>query len=230
MILDRLELINEEFHAETVTPVQYDTLLAEAWRHFGLHFFRYNFGVYENEIRRVMPLRIRLADFTLSKSQRRIFRKNSDLVTEIGPIAISAETHDLFERHKLRFKSGIPNSIYDFVSRDAASSPTELFQLSVYHDVSLVAASYFDVGEISISSIYAIFDPNETSRSLGIFTMLKEIEYAAANGKSLYYHGYAYEGESYYDYKKSFVALEQFDWNGNWTALEKLKVKTSVSF
>lgn len=216
MILDRLELINEEFRAETVTPVQYDTLLADAWRHFGLHFFRYNFGVYENEIRRVMPLRIRLADFTPSKSQRRIFRKNSDLVTEIRPIAISAETHDLFERHKLRFKSGVPNSIYDFIARDAKNSPTELFQLTVCHDGRLVAASYFDVGEISISSIYAIFDPNEISRSLGIFTMLKEIEYAAANGKSLYYHGYAYEGESYYDYKKRFSELEQFDWKGGW--------------
>lgn len=216
MILDRLELINEEFRAETVTPVQYDTLLAGAWRHFGLHFFRYNFGVYENEIRRVMPLRIRLADFTPSKSQRRIFRKNSDLVTEIRPIAISAETHDLFERHKLRFKSGVPNSIYDFIARDAKNSPTELFQLTVCHDGRLVAASYFDVGEISISSIYAIFDPNEISRSLGIFTMLKEIEYAAANGKSLYYHGYAYEGESYYDYKKRFSELEQFDWKGGW--------------
>ena len=156
--------------------------------------------------------------------------KNSDLVAEIGPVAISAETHDLFERHKLRFKTGIPNSIYDFVSHDTASSPTELFQLNVCHDGRLVAASYFDVGEISISSIYAIFDPNETSRSLGIFTMLKEIEYAAANGKSLYYHGYAYEGESYYDYKKRFSALEQFDWKGTWTALEKLKVKTSVCF
>ena len=73
MILDRLELINEEFYAQAVTRVQYDTLLADAWRHFGLHFFRYNFGVYEDEIRRVMPLRIRLADFTFSKNQRRIY-------------------------------------------------------------------------------------------------------------------------------------------------------------
>ena len=80
MLLDAdFRLINEEFYAESVTPEQLDKLLADAWRHFGTHFFRYNLGVYQNEIRRVMPLRIRLADFHLSKSQRRILRKNEDL-------------------------------------------------------------------------------------------------------------------------------------------------------
>ena len=31
-----------------------------------------------------------------------------------------------------------------------------------------------------------------------------------------YYHGYAYEGESFYDYKKRFSATEEFDWRGRW--------------
>ena len=61
-----------------------------------------------------------------------------------------------------------------------------------------------------------MFDPDLSSRSLGIFTMLKEIEFAMANGKELYYQGYSYEGESFYDYKKRFRATERFDWRGNW--------------
>jgi len=80
----------------------------------------------------------------------------------------------------------------------------------------LLAASFFDVGECSVSSIYGIFEPTETARGLGILTMLKEIEFALGQGKELYYHGYAYEGESFYDYKKRFSALEEFDWEGNW--------------
>jgi len=81
----------------------------------------------------------------------------------------------------------------------------------------LLAASFFDFGRTSVSSIYGIFDPDERTRSLGIFTMLKEIEFARETGRPLYYHGYAYEGESYYDYKKRFGAIEVFDWNGNWS-------------
>jgi arginyl-tRNA--protein-N-Asp/Glu arginylyltransferase len=217
MRLDRFEIINEEFKAESVAPVQVDLLLAKCWRHFGDHFFRYNFGIYEGEIRRVIPLRIRLADLELSKSQRRILRKNADLETAIRSAEINAETHELFERHKQRFRSGIPDSIYDFLSSDPSSGPTTVYEVNVSREDTLLAASFFDVGETSVSSIYGIFDPQETSRSLGIFTMLKEIEFALAAGKEFYYHGYAYEGESYYDYKKRFSALEHYDWAGDWT-------------
>ena len=217
MMLDAdFHLINEEFYAESVTLAQLDMLLADGWRHFGTHFFRYNLGVYEDEIRRVIPLRIRVADFTHSKSQRRVLRRNADLDVQIQPIEIIDETHDLFDRHKRRFKSGVPDSIFDFVSIDAANGPTKGLEVSVRDGDELVAASFFDVGETSISSIYGIFDPNATSRSLGIFTMLKEIEYARDSGKTLYYHGYAYEGESFYDYKKRFSAIETFDWNESW--------------
>lgn len=217
MILDRLEIINEEFYAETVEPATLDILLSDAWRHFGTHFFRYNLGFFESDIRRVVPLRIRLADFSFSKSQRRVLRRNADLQTEICPIEITDETESLFERHKQRFRSGVPASIYEFLASESATVPNKAYEISVRREGELLAASFFDVGETAISSIYAIFEPDETSRSLGIFTMLKEIEYALEHGKELYYQGYCYEGESYYDYKKRFSALEAFDWNGNWT-------------
>ncbi|MBK7932762.1 MAG: GNAT family N-acetyltransferase [Pyrinomonadaceae bacterium] len=220
MIFDRLQFINEEFDATDVTPEQYDHLLADAWRHFGSHFFRYNFGIYEDETRRVIPLRIRLADFTMSKSQRRVLRRNAGLEVSIGPANITTEVHELFERHKRRFKTGIPNTIYDFIARDAESSPTELLQITVRDDERLVAISFFDLAERSVSAIYGCFDPEETSRSLGIFTMLKVMEYAGDLDFDLYYHGYAYEGSSFYDYKKRFSAIEAFDWNGNWLPLK----------
>ncbi len=109
-------LINEEFFADAVTPRQIDLLLADGWRHFGTHFFRYNLGVYEGEIRRVLPLRVRLADFSFSKNQRRVLKRNADLDVAVRPVEITAETEQLFERHKVRFKSGVPSSIYDFLS------------------------------------------------------------------------------------------------------------------
>ncbi len=216
MILDRLEIINEEFHAAEVEPAILDHLLADGWRHFGTHFFRYNYGIYENEIRRVLPLRIRVNDLRFSKSQRRILNRNADLQTAIVPLDITSELHDLFHRHKLRFKSGVPDSIYDFVAREA-DKPTDCRCVMVHEHGKLVAASFFDVGGEAVSSIYGIFDPEMRSRSLGIFTMLKEIEFAREHAKPFYYHGYAYEGESFYDYKKRFGALEIYDWKGSWT-------------
>jgi arginine-tRNA-protein transferase len=217
MILDAdLRLINEEFFADSVSAPQIDMLLSDGWRHFGTHFFRYNLGVHGGEIRRVIPLRIRLADFSFSKSQRRVLKRNANLDVAICGAAVDAETQTLFERHKQRFQSGVPNSIYDFISSDPASVPTEGLEIAVRHNGALMAASFFDVGETSISSIYGIFEPAESGRRLGIFTMLKEIEFAIERGKQFYYHGYAYQGESFYDYKKRFASLEEFDWEGNW--------------
>ena len=111
--------INEEFHEELVTPQQLDRLLNDGWRHFGTYFFRYSLALYRLEIRRVVPLRIRLADFLFSKSQRRILQKNKDLTVTISPADLSPEKTTLFDRHKQRFEEAVPISIYDFLSADS---------------------------------------------------------------------------------------------------------------
>ena len=217
MLLDAdFEFINEAFEAEQVTPGHLDALLANGWRHFGTYFFRYNIGFLDFDIRRVIPLRTRLSEFSLSKSQRRVLRKNQDLEVVIRPIEIDEAAEELFHRHKQRFDHNIPDSIFDFLPHDAASAPCETNEVAVYNCGKLIAASYFDLGLRTASGIYAIFEPTEASRSLGIFTMLKEIEFACQAGKEFYYQGYSYEGESFYDYKKRFRGTEMFDWNGNW--------------
>lgn len=217
MITERLKFINEEFFAESVDPGEYDRLLADGWRHFGTHFFRYSLNIHREEIVSVIPLRIRLSEFRPSSSQRRVIRKNVDLEVEITPTIVTAEIEELFHRHKRRFDHSVPDSIYDFLSDDGASCPTCGHQVTVRDSSGqLLAVSFFDIGETAISAIYACFDPNESSRSLGIFTMLKVIEYAIEQGKTFYYHGYSYDAPSFYDYKFRFSGLEAFDWDGGW--------------
>lgn len=213
MILDRSQIINETFDADAVTPDQLDHLLANGWRHFGTKFFRYNLNIYRDEIVRVMPLRIDLTKFELSRSQRRVVKTNSDLDLEIGPAVVTSEVHTLFDRHKKRFDHGVPDSVYDFISHQPNKIPCETQQIAVRDKTKkLLAVSYFDVGGSSTSAIYGCFEPDEHRRSLGIFTMLQVIEYSRSLDKRYYYHGYAYDAPSFYDYKKRFSAIEEFDW------------------
>ena len=211
--------INEVFDSPHVSPEQLDLLLAEGWRHFGTQFFRYSLGIYEFDIRLVIPLRLPLEKYSPSKSQRRVLRQNSDLIVMVQPAEITPESVELFERHKRRFKWGVPDSVYDFLSLDPATVPCEGMEVSVRLEDRLIALSYFDVGARSTSAVYGMFDPELADRSLGIFTMLKEIEFGQVNGKEFYYQGYAYEGESFYDYKKRFRGTEVFDWKGSWRPL-----------
>lgn len=210
--------INEQFYASEILPSQLDALLADGWRHFGTQFFRYNLGLHEREIRFVVPLRINLKNFSPSKSQRRVANRNRDLRTVVRPAEINAEKESLFERHKVRFKEGVPDSLYDFLSPDAARVPCEAREICVYDGERLLGAAFFDVGATAVSSVYAMFDPEEARRSLGILTMLLEIDFAVKIGKKFYYQGYSYEGNSFYDYKKRFRGTEKFDWRGNWTS------------
>jgi leucyl-tRNA---protein transferase len=212
--------INDEFTAEAVSPVRLDAYLADGWRHFGTYFFRYNLGIYEGEIRFVIPLRIRLSEFSLSKSQSRVLRKNADLRCEIRPIRITEAVEDLFVRHRLRFKQHPPDSLHTFLSDDPANKPCEGLELAVYEADKLVAASFFDAGRSAISGVYAVFDPELSHRSLGIFTMLKEIDFAIESGREFYYQGYCYSGESFYDYKKRFRGTEMYNWAGDWSQMQ----------
>ena len=215
--MEQFSYINEEFYASQVSPEQTDSLLAEGWRHFGEHFYRYNLGYYKYDIRTVYALRVNLDKFSFSKNQRRVLKRNLDLRTVIRPIEVTGEKEALFERHKKRFEYGIPDSLYDFLSYEPATVPCEGLEVCAYRDKELLAAAFFDVGKESISSVYAMFDPAESlQRSLGILTMLLEIRYAFETGKKFYYHGYAYEGNSFYDYKKRFRGLESYDWVGSW--------------
>lgn len=216
MFGSNFSLINEAFETNDISPFEMDFLLAEGWRNFGTYFFRHNVGVFRGEYRKVLPLRIRLADFTLSKTQRRNLKRNEDLQIIIRPIVIDEEKEQLFHRHKSRFEEYPPESIYVFLSRQPATVPSEAFELCCYENENLLAVSFFNEGHDSVSGIYAMFEPTETRRGLGILTMLLEIKYAQETGKNFYYQGYAYEGESFYDYKKRFRALEMYDWQGNW--------------
>jgi len=212
-----LILINEAFYADRVTRRELDSLLANGWRHFGERFQRYSLNYYRDEIRRVIPLRVRLSEFRHSKSQRRILRKNADVECMITPAEITPDIHELFAWHKRRFTHDVPESIYTFLSSEPASVPTDGMMLRVTLGTQLVAASFFEVGARSVSSVYAMFHPLCAARGLGILTILKEIEYSREHNKHFYYHGYAYEGESFYDYKKRLSGLEAFDWKGQWT-------------
>ena len=209
-------LINEAFETQSISPFEMDLLLAEGWRNFGTYFFRHNIGIYRGDFKRVIPLRIRTKDFAPSKSQRRNLQRNKDLQCIIRPIVIDEAKEQLFDRHKSRFEEHVPETIYTFLSKSPASIPSEAFELCLYDAESLLAVSFFNLGEDSVSGIYAMFEPEETKRGLGILTMLLEIQYTIDTGRNFYYQGYAYEGESFYDYKKRFCALEMFDWQGNW--------------
>jgi arginyl-tRNA--protein-N-Asp/Glu arginylyltransferase len=226
----KLEWQNQKFNqymsCPRVSPQTLDQLLADGWRHFGCYFFRDMFNMYENAVTRVLPLRIVLDRFKLAKDQKRNLKKNQDLIIEYGPLQITQAHINLFEKHAVRFEHP-PESLYTyFEKKDSHLVPSLIWSCCVYlqqtDEKELIAASYFDFAQESLSSIFAIFDPKYEARGLGTFTLLMEILFAQQQQKKYVYTGYAYRVSSHYDYKKRYEGTEFYDYIGNWYPLEQL--------
>jgi leucyl-tRNA---protein transferase len=211
-----MSFIDEYFVRARATPEQMDFLWALGWRHFGSYFFRYSASLRRGEFLTVIPLRVDLSKFEPSRSQKRAVARNRDLRVVIRDTFIDEVKQGLFYRHRERFKDNIPDSIYDFLSEDPAFEPCRNREICVYGGDSLLAASFLDIGGRSTSAVYAMFEPSESKRSLGVFTMLEAIRYSRELGCRYYYPGYAYREPSIYDYKKNFAGSEYYDWEGEW--------------
>ena len=199
-----------------------DALWAEGWRHFGPVFFRYRRWRHGGRSLTITPLRLDLARFEPSRSQRRVWARNQDLRAEVRPTALDAEMFEMFEAHRRRFRADVPDSLQDFLSPLApAEVPCRNETIRVHLRGRLVAAHFLDVGRTATSSVYSMFDPSESRRSLGVYTILLAVERSRRLGCLHYYPGYACREPSPYDYKKRFGGLEEYDWRGRWVPLER---------
>lgn len=215
----RWPVVEEFFECSEANPEWMDALWSQGWRHFGIRFFRYSVSVHDGQVVQVVPLRIDLARWKPSRSQTRILRRNNDLEVEFVCPELNGEHGRLFRSHVRRFTSNIPHRLEDFLGPDPGrienprAYPCACVEVRVRSAGRLVAASYLDVGRTAASSVYGLFDPVEGRRSLGIATLLWEIEYARAHSCRYLYPGYVYASASVYDYKKRLGALEAYDWN-----------------
>lgn len=193
-----------------------DQFWADGWRHFGVLFFRYRAALHDGKTFTVLPLRIDLHRFTLTRSLKRVLAKNQDIRTLIRPVVVDEVKKALFLKHRLRFKENIPSSLDDFLSPYPDSVPCLNLELCLYLGDRLVGVTFLDVGEIATSAVYAMFDPAEMRRSLGILMMLQSIQLSRERECLYYYPGYAYREPFAYDYKKRFAGLEYLDWAAGW--------------
>jgi len=209
---------DEHFVSWEQSPEQMDGLWETGWRHFGPIFYRYPQCVTPHGLRNVQPLRVDVERFQPRKSHRRILRKNENLELRVGPAILQEDRQRLFDRHKQRFPDNVPTSLEDFLGPAPQAGPCLTMEVAAFLSDRLVAASYIDVGAISVSSIYAFFEPAESRRSLGTATLLWEILLARQTGKRWHYPGYAYFEPSGYDYKKRFGPMEYYNWK-SWRPL-----------
>jgi len=220
-------VIDERAEMVQLNPAVLDRILSEGWRLLGRRFVRHNFSTWRRKLCRTIPLRVRLSEFELTKSQRQTLRRNADLQVLSAPAQYDSERERLFNLHKERFHEKQATTLASFIHSESPNSlPTEGRELAVQLEGELIACSFFHIGQNAVSGTYCVFDPSYSRRSLGTLTMLLELLLAKEMGMEFYYHGYTHDIPSQFDYKLNVKGLEALSWEtGEWSPLDRVPAR-----
>ena len=173
-----------------VTPGEHEHLLAHGWRRFGPQYFRPKCA----SCMECVSLRIPVATFQPTKSQRRARRKCAHLRIEIGAPQVTEERLELFRAwHAMREESrGWVPSVMDADSYITTfCHPHACAREMAYFDGSrLIAVGLVDATANAVSSIYFFYHPDARAWSPGVASVLFEIEWARQMGCAHVYLGY----------------------------------------
>jgi arginine-tRNA-protein transferase len=157
-----------------------------------------------------VPARIPVADFKPNRSQRRIFRRNSDLSVRRVPTAFVDEHYRLYQRYVSARHAGSsmenygPEHYTSFLACDWGES-----YLYEFRDASrLVAVASVDHLESGLSAVYTFFDPELSQRGLGVYAVLWQVETARRMGLPFVYLGYWIAACENMRYKANFQPLQ----------------------
>lgn len=182
--------------------------------------------------RACVSVRVPVADFDLTRSFRRIMRRNSDLVGEMKQPIPSSEQYSVFRayldwRHArggmadmsvldyalMVEDSHVVTRMVEYRKRDANSS------INGRSKGELVACVLTDLLADGLSLVYSFYEPAEADRSLGTLVILDHIARARAMGLAYVYLGYWVEGSKKMDYKARFLPQERLAPEG-WVRVE----------
>lgn len=222
-----------------IAPEALDQYLAMGWYRMGLTIFTTHFLFFDHDIYSAIWLRVPLANYRFKKSLRKIIKKaQKEFTVSYRKANLDDEREALYRKYTAVFKGRLPATLRSSLLDGKNANPFNSYEVNVHHGDKLIAYSVFDSGRTSLTSITGVYDPDYSQYSLGLFTMLMEIEYGIEHGYEYFYPGYFVPGNERFDYKlrtghSEFYELKSQRWkpladfDDNKIPIETLKEKLS---
>jgi leucyl-tRNA---protein transferase len=229
--LEEYTLISNQMPlTEPLSATMFDQLLVSGWRFLGLVAVQHSHGVHFGNFVVTIPGRIRLKDFTLSKSQSKLIKKGEKALRfALEPKAVNASDERLFKLHSSRFVDNPPYLLSRMVAYQQGM-PQQGFTIRIYAGDEHIATSFFHHSQTAADSSYCVYDPAErwAEYSLGHLTMLLEILHCQQLGLEYYYVGYRFNKPSHFDYKANFNALERYKCFKEWIPCPRIPLRPFI--
>ncbi len=182
------------------TAAKYESLLEQGVRRSGDFLYR-NACPACNQC---IPLRVSTVRFKPSKTQRRVLRRNRDIVVRAGDVTEEPDVVSLYRRYHTEWHGHIEGGTIEDYRAFLAESPYPQAMLRYELNGTLVGVGWVDILQDGLSSVYFAFDPDHAARRLGSFSIMQEIEWARDLEKSWLYLGFWVPGGKSMDYKAQF--------------------------
>ncbi len=189
----------------------YSALSEVGFRRSGNHIYR----PYCEACTACIPVRVPTSIFTMSRRQRRIWKKNSDVRVSPAVPAVSDEYFTLYSRYITeRHADGdmYPADISQFRSFLVEGRPEACFYELRLGD-KLLAVAVVDELDNALSAIYTFFEPDMPERSLGVFAVLWLLDEAKRRSLEHVYLGYWIKDCQKMSYKSDYQPFELFNQN-----------------
>ncbi|MBX3454049.1 arginyltransferase [Ferrovibrio sp.] len=164
-----------------------------------------------------IPVRVPVADFQPSDSQKRLWRRRGDIVTRQLPAYATREHYMVFRRYVTARHEGGGMADMEFADYRAMveDSPvrTGLTEFR-FADGRLLGVCLTDEMSDGISLVYSFFDPDFERSSPGSLIILWHIEQARETGRAYLYLGYWIANSGKMAYKAKFRPLEMLTPSG----------------
>ena len=187
---------------EALDATFYQTLLELGFRRSGNQVYRPNCI----NCQQCQSLRLPVQQFHLSKSQRRILKKNLDLVVKFTSQA-HEHSYELFKRYvdSMHKDGGMYPANTEQYNSFANCNWLRVEFMEIYLDGNLIAVGVMDPLPNAISAVYFYYDPDYQSRSLGTYAILMQIEHLKSINKECLYLGYQIDACAKMNYKSRFL-------------------------
>lgn len=215
----------QKHYPEQLLPEELDVYLARGWYRMGQSIFTTHYLCFGDQFFSAIWIRLSLEGYNYTKSLRKILRRNSDrFTTQFAKATFTVEKEQLYQRYKANFSGMLAPTLKDSLLDGEEFNVYPTYEVTVYDGNALVAVSFFDVGDDSAASILGIYDPDYSVHSLGLYTMLMEIEFCLQNEMRFFYPGYVVPGYPRFDYKLRIGGADYYDLTAsNWLPYSQLQ-------
>jgi len=196
---------------------RYAWLMSQGFRRSGEQIYR----PHCENCHACQSLRVLVANFSPSKSQKRLLKKNQKYQVKISH-QLREEYYKLYELYinQVHSDGSMYPANFEQYQTFLSSKLTEQVFIEVWHDQTLISVAVTDVLIDALSAVYTFYHPDYRRNGIGVFSILKQVSFANEINKDFLYLGYQIDNCTKMNYKNRYYPHQILKEN-SWQTVNK---------